>query len=49
MLHGELCFIPLDVEIKSRMLTYWAMVCLGDKHEITNTIYSLLYLHYTVS
>ena len=25
------------------MLTYWAGLCLGDKHKISNTIYSLLY------
>ena len=43
MVYGELCVVPLDVDIKLRMLTYWARLCLGDKHKISNTIYSLLY------
>ena len=43
MVYGELGVVPLDVAIKLRMLTYWARLCLGDKHKISNTIYSLLY------
>ena len=43
MVYGELAAIPLDVDIKSRMLTFWARLCSGDKHKISNTIYSLLY------
>ena len=43
MVYGELGVAPLDVDIKLRMLTYWARLCLGDKHKISNTIYSLLY------
>ena len=43
MVYGELSVVPLDVDIKLRMLTYWARLCLGDKHKISNTIYSLLY------
>ena len=43
MVYGELGVVPLDVDIKLRMLTYWARLCLGDKHTISNTIYSLLY------
>ena len=43
MVHGELGVVPLDVKIKLRMLTYWARLCLGDKHNISNTIYTLLY------
>ena len=43
MVYGELGVVPLDVDIKLRMLTYWARLCLGDKHKISNTIYSLLY------
>ena len=43
MVYGELGVFPLDVDIKLRMLTYWARLCLGDKHNISNTIYSLLY------
>ena len=42
MVYGELGVVPLDVDIKLRMLTYWARLCLGDKHKISNTI-SLLY------
>ena len=43
MAYGELGAIPLDVDIKSRMLTFWARLCSGKKHKISNTIYSLLY------
>ena len=43
MVYGELGVVALDVDIKLRMLTYWARLCLGDKHKIPNTIYSLLY------
>ena len=39
MVYGELGVVPLDVDIKLRMLTYWARLCLGDKHKISNTIY----------
>ena len=43
MVYGELGATPLDIDIKSCMLTFWARLCSGDKHEISNTIYSLLY------
>ena len=43
VVYGDLGAIPLDVDIKSRMLTFWARLCSGEKHKITNTIYSLLY------
>ena len=43
MVYGELGAIPLDVDIKSRMLTFWARLCSGSKHKISNAIYSLLY------
>ena len=43
MVYGELGATPLDIDIKSRMLTFWARLCSGDKHKISNTIYSLLY------
>ena len=43
MVYGELGVVLLDIDIKLRMLTYWASLCLGDKHKISNTIYSLLY------
>ena len=43
MVYGELGATPLDIDIKSRMLIFWARLCSGDKHKISNTIYSLLY------
>ena len=43
MAYGELGAIPLDVDIKSRMLAFCERLCSGDKHKISNTIYSLLY------
>ena len=43
MVNGELGVVPLDVDIKLRMITYWARLCLENKHKISNTIYSLLY------
>ena len=43
MVYGEYCAIPLDVDIKSRMPTFWARLCSGDKHKFSNTISSLLY------
>ena len=43
MVYGELAATPLDIDIKSHMLTFWARLCSGDKHKIYNTIYSLLY------
>ena len=43
MVYRELGVVPLDVDIKFRMLTYWAKLCLWDKHKTSNTIYSLLY------
>ena len=41
MVYGELGVVPLDADIKLRMLKYWAKLCLGDKHKISNTIYTL--------
>ena len=43
MVYGELGAVPLDIDNKLRMLTYWARLCLGDKHKESNTIYSLSY------
>ena len=43
MVYGELGATPLDIDIKSRMLAFWARLCSEDKHKIFNTIYSLLY------
>ena len=43
MVYGELGATPLDIDIKSRMLTFWARLCSRDKHKISSTIYSLLY------
>ena len=49
MVYEELGVVPLDVDIKLRMLTCWARLCLGDKHNISNIFYSLLYtLLYTL-
>ena len=41
MIYRELGAIRLDADIKSRMLTCWVRLCSGDKHKISNTIYSL--------
>ena len=43
MVYGELGATPLDIDIKSFMLTFWARLYSGDKHKISNTIYLLLY------
>ena len=43
MVNGELGATPLDIDIKSRMLTFLARLCSGRKHKISYTIYSLLY------
>ena len=43
MVYGELGATPLDVDIKSRLLTYWARLCLGDQHKMSSMVYSLLY------
>ena len=43
MVYGELGATPLDIDIKSRMLTFWTRLCSGDKHKIANTMYLLLY------
>ena len=43
MVYGELGATPLYIDNKSRMLTFWARLCSGEKHKISNTIYSLLY------
>ena len=32
IVHRELAVVTLDVDIKLRMFTYWARLCLGDKH-----------------
>ena len=43
MVYGELGTVTY-INIKSRMLTYLARLCLEDKNnKISNTIYSLLY------
>ena len=43
MVYGELGENPLDIDIKSCMLAFWARLCSGNKHKISNTIYSLFY------
>ena len=50
MVYGELGVVPLNVDIKLRMLTYWARLCLGDKHKILEgkqlkVLYSILPLY----
>ena len=44
IVYGELGASSLNVDNKSRMLTVWARLCSGDKHKISNTIYSLDFL-----
>ena len=36
--YRELGAVPLDVDIKIRMLSYWARLCLEDKYNISNII-----------
>ena len=40
MVYGELGAIPLDVDIRSRMITFWARLCSGE-----NTRSTLYYIH----
>ena len=40
MVYWELGETPLDVDIKSRTLTFWARLCSRDKYKISDTIYS---------
>ena len=42
MVYGEIGAIPLDVDIKSRMLTFWVRLCSGERYLIRSTLY---YIH----
>ena len=43
MVYRELGAVPLDVDIKSHVLTYFARLCLED-----NTIYLVPFIHYYI-
>ena len=43
MVYGELGITPLDIDIKARMIVYWAKRVNEDQCEISHVIYSLLY------
>ena len=43
MINGELGRHPLSIDIKMRMVTYWAKLLLGKDSKIYNTMYALLY------
>ena len=43
MVYGELGITPLDIDIKGRMIVYWAKRVNEDQCEISHMIYSLLY------
>ena len=43
MVYGELGITPLDIDIKARMITYWAKLVNEDQSEISHMIYTLLY------
>ena len=43
MVCGELGITPLDIDIKSRMIVYWAKLVSEDQSKISHMIYSLLY------
>ena len=43
MVYGELRITPLDIDIKARMIVYWAKRVNEDQNKISPMIYSLLY------
>ena len=43
MVYGELGITPLDIDIKARMIVYWAKLVNEDQSEMSHMIYSLLY------
>ena len=43
MVYGELGITPLDIDIKARMIVYWAKLVNEDQRKISNMIYTLLY------
>ena len=43
MVYGELGITPLDIDIKARMIAYWAKLVNEDQSKISHMIYTLLY------
>ena len=43
MVYGELEITPLDIDIKVRVIVYWARLVSKDQSKISHMIYSLLY------
>ena len=43
MVYGELVITPLDIDIKARMIVYWAKLVNEDQSKILHMIYTLLY------
>jgi len=43
MVYGELGVMPVNIDVKTRMIVYWAKLICGNQGKISNLIYSLLY------
>ena len=43
MVYGELGITPLDIDIKVRMIVYWAKLVSEDQSKISHMMCSLLY------
>ena len=43
MVYGDLGITPLDINIKARMIVYWAKLVNEDQSKISHMIYNLLY------
>ena len=43
MLYGELGVMPVCIDVKTRMLVYWAKLITGNQDTISLKVYSLLY------
>lgn len=43
MVYGELGVMPVDIDIKSRLIGYWARLISGHQNKISNMVYLLLY------
>ena len=41
MAYGELEITPLDIDIKARMIVYWATLVNEDQSKISQVIYNL--------
>lgn len=46
MVYGELGRTPLSIDIKTRVITYWAKIVLAHNSKLTNNIYNLLYYQF---